>query len=666
MKNKKKVIIISILSVLLVITLILVTLVILKDENKLTVEEKQWINKNISNIQNLNVINDIDIVGKDGTGVFYDFISSIKDEYNITINPITYTSNDDLPARSFKIVKEVNDSHLIFKEEHFVLIGKSNTNISSLNNIKINLLKSDESLVKQYINNKTITFTTYDDYKTLYESLNNSESVVYLMVPLDEQLTTILSNNYDIIMHFSDIKKYFVYEQDNDIFSSIIKKYFNKYQQEKLDKSIDENTLKTFTAALNISEKDLSAIQAKEYNYGFINNSPYEVLSSGNYGGIVSEYIKRFSDVTKTEFKFTKYKNDELFKQALNKNNIDIYYNYYNFDTNYNTVSNGINIAYDILTKENDNMVINSIESLRNKTVYVKSNSLLSTYLADLGFLDVKTYKNDKELKKVLKNNNIIIVDHQIYSYNKDDLFVGYNSKYNNTIDEKYNFKIKDNDAFYNLFNKFISTLDNKEIINTGIYNHIVTVKNGSIIGKIAKYSLFIIIVVIAIIVIAYRSSKKIKIVKKIKKEDKIRYIDQLTSLKNRNYLTENIEAWNKNTVYPQTTIVIDLDNLQNINDTKGYEAGDEQIKAAANILIKTQLDNSDIVRTDGNEFLIYLVSYPEKQIVSYIRKLYKEFKNLPHEYGATIGYSMILDDIKTIEDAINEAVDDMKNKKEE
>ena len=49
-----------------------------------------------------------------------------------------------------------------------------------------------------------------------------------------------------------------------------------------------------------------------------------------------------------------------------------------------------------------------------------------------------------------------------------------------------------------------------------------------------------------------------------------------------------------------------------------------------------------------------------------YIRKLYKEFKTLPYEYGAAIGYSMITDNIKTLEDAINEAVEDMKNKKGE
>ena len=203
-------------------------------------------------------------------------------------------------------------------------------------------------------------------------------------------------------------------------------------------------------------------------------------------------------------------------------------------------------------------------------------------------------------------------------------------------------------------------------MIIDGIYSHTTVQKSGTILGKIAKYSLLVIGILLVIVFFVYSSSKKIKIAKKIKKEDKMKYIDQLTSLKNRNYLNENIGSWNKNTIYPQATIIIDLNQVQEINDKLGYEEGDNQIKAAANVLIKTQLDNTDIMRTDGNEYLIYMVGYQEKQVVSYIRKLYKEFKNLPYEHGAAIGYSMITNDMKTIEDAINESVEDMRNKKEE
>ena len=40
--------------------------------------------------------------------------------------------------------------------------------------------------------------------------------------------------------------------------------------------------------------------------------------------------------------------------------------------------------------------------------------------------------------------------------------------------------------------------------------------------------------------------------------------------------------------------------------------------------------------------------------------------KNLPYGFGACIGYSMIKDDIKTIDDAISEATLEMKTKKED
>ena len=138
-----------------------------------------------------------------------------------------------------------------------------------------------------------------------------------------------------------------------------------------------------------------------------------------------------------------------------------------------------------------------------------------------------------------------------------------------------------------------------------------------------------------------------------------------LTSLKNRNYLNERMNIWNENTIYPQAIIVIDLNNIKYLNDTFGAKEGDKQIMAAANILHQTQLDNTEIMRTDGNEFTVYLVGYNEKQVVNYLKKLVKEFNDLPYEYGAAFGFSMIVDDLKLIDDAINEATLQMRENKE-
>ena len=76
-------------------------------------------------------------------------------------------------------------------------------------------------------------------------------------------------------------------------------------------------------------------------------------------------------------------------------------------------------------------------------------------------------------------------------------------------------------------------------------------------------------------------------------------------------------------------------------------------------------MPRTEIIRTDGNEFLIYMVEYEEKQAVAYIKKLNKEFKDLSHGFGAAMGYSIINDGIKTIDDAVNEATLDMRTNKE-
>jgi diguanylate cyclase (GGDEF)-like protein len=139
-----------------------------------------------------------------------------------------------------------------------------------------------------------------------------------------------------------------------------------------------------------------------------------------------------------------------------------------------------------------------------------------------------------------------------------------------------------------------------------------------------------------------------------------------LTNLKNRNYLNDNIEYWEKNKVYPQAVVLLDLNKVKELNDKYGHEEGDKQIQSAANILIRTQRENSEIIRTDGNEFMVYLVGYDEKFIISYLHKLNREFKtSLPYEtYGVAIGYSIIENDLKTIDDAINEAAIMMRENK--
>ena len=664
MKRKRSLLVI-VISVVVVIILGIFLYNILSDENNLTVSERNWINENINSVQNINVINNDNVFGKNGEGVFYDFIEDFEAEYGMDTNAITFNAGANPSGLTFGSKTSVTENDVVFFEDHYVLVGTDDEKLSDATDLSgrtVGILTSDLSYVSRYINDVTnVSFTQYETTEELFNALGSD--INFVVVPLLQYLDTILSNDYNIVYHFSDIKVYYTMQTEDSTLSSILRKFYARWQDNFND---DYNTalFDTFTTSLGISDTEIDSLQSVTYEYGFVNASPYEVITGGKYGGIVAVILSHFSDFAGVEFNFEKYRNYNRFTNALANGDIDLYFNYYNFTDDYNETS-GINIEYVVAARRDNNEVIKSINSLIGKTVYVQENSKIFDYVSGISGITVETFSTTKDLFKLNKEDVYIVLDKNAFDYYSDNNLDNYTARYSDYINSVYTFKVRTDSALYELLNKYISVLDEEEIILEGLDNHFETMKSGGIITRIAEYIIYIVIIAIIIALIIIRKSKKISIARKIKREDKMKFIDQLTSLKNRNFLNENIETWNNNTIYPQTIVVVDLNKIQEINDLYGYNEGDRQIKAAANILVKTQLDNSEIMRTDGNEFVIYLVGYSQKQISNYIHKLNKEIKKLPYDHGAEFGYSMIMDDIKTIEDALNEAVEDMKKQKE-
>ena len=663
--KKHKSTIIVIISIILLAIIGIVLYILLNNSNKLTVMERNWINNNVNTLQNINIVNDANVFGNSGSGVFYDFLNDFSKEYSLTINPITFNTLDISSGISLGVKKSIEDNDLVFYTDHYVLVGKNSENINNLNIMvgkPIGILNSDLSIVSKYMNNTNLTITQFENKEALYNALANEE-ISYFIVPRILYLNDIISNNYHIIYHFSDAKIYFTMQSNDSTLSSVLNKYYQKWQ-DNFSKYYYSSLFKVFTSSLNMSDTEIDALQSVEYNYGFVNTSPYEVIIGGKYGGIVAVYLADFSSFAGVDFNFIKYNNFKKFTNAIGSGDIDLYFNYYNFTDNYNATS-GIPVSYVVVARRSNDIVVKSINSLIGETVYVEENSKIFDYVSSISGINIKTYSNINELFKLNKKDVYIILDKNTFNYYSSNKLNNYTERHSDLINSEYTFKVKTSSGLYRLLDKYIEFSDSDETILRGLENHYETMKSGSLITNIAKYILYAVIIILVIVLIILKRSKKIIIARKIKRDDKIKFIDQLTSIKNRNYLTENISNWNNNTIYPQTIIVIDLNKVQEINDVKGYEEGDKQIKALANILVKTQLDNSEVMRTDGNEFVIYLVGYNQKQITNYIHKLSKEIKKLPYDFGAEFGYSMILDDIKTIEDALNEAVEDMKRQKE-
>ena len=667
MKNKKSVII-TIVVIIAVVIIGLITYRVLTNENKLTASERRWINNNIDTVQNINVVNDVNLFGNTGTGVFYEFLNDFEQEYKLELNPVTFNYGEQTSGLTLGIVKSLKENDFVFYTDHYVLVGLEDEVVSGyqdLEGLDIGVVKDDASYISSYfadVNN--ITLSQYEDKAKLLEAFRDHEDIHYMIVPLSIYLDEILKNDYVINYHLSDIELYYVIRGNDDTLTSILEKFYYNWYQDNLDSYLKREEFNLFTTALGISETEVDAMRSITYNYGFINNSPYEVIMSGNYGGIIAMYLYDFSEFSDVEFNYTKYRNLNRFKKAVSNNDIDLYFNYYNLSDNYYDIDSNLAIRYSVIASNENNLVVNSIQSLVGKTVYVDENSFLHDYLSSIKGIQIETYEDEKDLKKLNRKDVIIVIDKNIFDLYSGSNLSNYTERYTSSLNDTYQFKSRTDSAFYKLFSKYAMVVDHNKVIYDGMYSHSMTVRTGSILGTIAKYILITLVIFAVIFIIFYKNSKRIKIAKRIKKDNKMKFIDQLTSLKNRNYLNEYIHNWNNNTVYPQTMIVIDLNNIQFINDTLGYEEGDKQIKAAANILIKTQLNNSDIMRTDGNEFLIYLDGFTQKQVTNYIHKLNKEFKKLPYEYGAEFGYSMINDNVKTIEDAILEATDEMKSQK--
>ncbi|MDD4706490.1 MAG: GGDEF domain-containing protein [Bacilli bacterium] len=667
--KKFKRIFITILSIIIIVSLgLFIFYNYFYDENKLSIKEKQWIADNKNNLIDINISNKLNIFGYNGAGVFFDFLDALEKEYLIKFNKTAQDNNTLGNDLGFYIAKNITSRDLPIYKDYYVVIGKNSDVITSFNDLTGSIIGITADTLTRVTNSykNVITYTTLDTREALLDALD-TDKVNYLIVPKNEYLDLIIEKNYKIVYHLSDLPiNYFLRLGDEETLNSIILKYYHYWIENEYESIYYDYAYNLFVDKLNLTQAETDTLTNKNYIYGFVSSTPYQTLASSNYGGIAVNYLDYFSKLSDVEFTLTKYKNSEKLIKDFNNKKIDLIFADTNINASHNKIFTNLNIKYNIIAPLEKDLNISNINDLTNDKVMVLENSKLYSFLNTVPEITLETVSNEKKLLKETRKDSIVAIDANTYDYYVNREINDYKIIFTGFTTENFNFQyVNNNDAFYKLFNSYVNIIDNKNIINEGLANYKIAAKSGNIITIIAQYTLIFITGVIIMGLIMYFSKSRLKLDTKIRKDEKLKFIDLLTSLKNRNYLNEKKDVWNNNTMYPQGVIIMDLNNVKYLNDTFGHLEGDKQIKAAANILIKTQLDNTEVIRTDGNEFMVYLVGYSEKQVLNYVKKLVKEFKELPYEYGAAIGFSMIVDDLKLIDDAINEATIQMRENKE-
>ena len=675
--NKKKVIIVTlIVTVFLAITGSL-WYYLTKEDNKtsLTLIEKQWIEKNKNRIYDFGLPINIPMFTSDGSGIIFDFLKDLETNTGLVINRVSYEKGSTIPEYAMRIKNSLDKNDILIYKDTYAIVTKNSVKYNSLSEIKdlnIKVLKGEDEALAFYLSdNENLKITVFDSSTDLLSNVTTDKDAI--IVPKTEYLKQIIeNNNLNIAYNLNDLPIYYTITLgSNDKLNTILTKFYNKWKTGGYDKSYNNNFASTYFQASAVSAFEEQQFRSKTYKYGYIINTPFDTIINNKLEGINTDIIDSFSHLSGITIESTMYGSYEELVKAFENNEIDFFMNGSNRKLNedvYDTIS-----VYDekiVIVSHNDNdSIIDSVNSLKGKKVNAIKDSKIMTYLEERG-VEVIESSNSSSMMNKLDKNSIIALDKTSYNFYRQKDLKDYKIDYEFPLKKEYDFTFKKNDenkVFMNFFNFYLSYINEKVTINNTLYKLTNIKENSNLLGELIGVSVISGLLILSLLTLKNISKRtKNKFKKHLTKEEKLKYIDMLTSLKNRNYLNDNINVWDESEIYPQAVIVVDLNDISYINDNYGHAEGDEVIKEAANILIKNQLPNTEIIRTNGNEFLVYLVGYDERQVVAHLKKLNKELRDLKHGYGSASGHSMILDGIKTIDDAINEATIEMRNNKEE
>ena len=151
---------------------------------------------------------------------------------------------------------------------------------------------------------------------------------------------------------------------------------------------------------------------------------------------------------------------------------------------------------------------------------------------------------------------------------------------------------------------------------------------------------------------------------------DELRYLsehDQLTNLYNRKYYEEELIRLDTENNLPLSVIVANINGIKLINDSFGHAAGDDMIKAVAEVLTKGSRKKDVICRLAWDEFIIMSPAtdtVEAEKIMNRIKEIAAQRKVGQLDISVSLGYDIKTDSDENIIETIKKAEDYMYRKK--
>lgn len=131
-------------------------------------------------------------------------------------------------------------------------------------------------------------------------------------------------------------------------------------------------------------------------------------------------------------------------------------------------------------------------------------------------------------------------------------------------------------------------------------------------------------------------------------------YIDIDTGIKNKNCYNEDMKRLNEKFFIAENNngsficTVCDINGLKTVNDNFGHIAGDELIRAAADVLSKNLKSAYNVYRIGGDEFVAVFIGHNKDKIekeIADVRTNCGKYTELPHPLSIAIGLADVSDD---------------------
>jgi diguanylate cyclase (GGDEF)-like protein len=141
---------------------------------------------------------------------------------------------------------------------------------------------------------------------------------------------------------------------------------------------------------------------------------------------------------------------------------------------------------------------------------------------------------------------------------------------------------------------------------------------------------------------------------------------DEVTGLYNRRFfsirLEEEVSRYRRFN-HPVSVVLLDLDGFKAVNDELGHAAGDETLRAMADILLKQSRGINVICRYGGDEFAVLLVETSKSGARLYADRIRYVLSTWPFSHGrrvtASFGIASLPEDVAPAADEVIRAADE-------